>query len=1255
MSKAPNSNDWTCPRCNNVNFASRTKCNRCPTFNPFSAHASAQRNQRHNQRILQPLQDKTEQVMEDEEIRSEFELGFADYNDDWGMKVNPDKLNTLNCLNGHLSAEEDYYRDPRRRPRFTFYAVDEQLPPDAFNLERLLSSQDIRPDDLKKLNGNGIRTAGHVRKTGVDELVKSLGLHSSMRYALNSILDSLPQPSAWARVAKNRVADPFRIRLNKDSTGISPRWTEGNFQVEIEELESKSKEGKSKTYPFRIRVAGFDLDTSMMALRPDQWRPEVAAKWSELLDKAVKGNIKPHLHFREAADDYNTFRKSQAVGLLIREATGQAKNLAHTIRDANELPPYSQSESGVTLLNPGLNFKSRMTVLDRSGVETQRKAVTTGLLCPDISLIRGPPGTGKTTVICEIIQQLAVEQGLRILMVAPTHIAVDNVLERIGLVDGPNFLPGVYPLRHASNSRAVSGHLRMFTWDELSSGLRSRLAQTLESGLNQNLASDKISAIQQDWLTQLRQSVKGRDDEGELHVDIIGHMLKHNVNLVCATTIGISTGGHFEAEDIPFDLVIIDEASKATLGEFLVPGIRAKRWLLVGDEKQLSPHVDQSKIDFILARIIWRHFVWSMNKPDADGKPTGKSTWVHQLTKPAKEQIKEAHIREGVSVSKDGNELVGFFAMRPEIQKMFEKCAVSVRISLEQWFEHRMSNNENLRREHQWRIYSSILNLRADLEDKWSEISYDSQVRKWENTKKKIDDDFIRAVANWERKCHSTKQAHERAVIAYKKRQEEIKNYPTILTKAKEGFQARETTREKEFTEKMLEYESLVDEWDSAEKKTRGPKPKKPTAFKAGKFKSPKEPKELSNPGRYQKPKKPVKQNYPDEPVKRAPSWRRPPPKKPATMQLYNQKTGKWFDAMWDKKERKIKSLPPGENKWKSAPHNSGAIKPWCYDQKYSDSLDRLWRDLVMVADFEYNSGFELLAERLSKNKRKDRIVSLNVQHRMHPKIAAFNSQVVYGNEYHSGSKMVERGFPTRLLGTPLKKDDSLILLDTSLFGKEAMEQLDEGKPGRYVNVAEAKVIVEAIDDLAKDLASIPHPDDRYWEIAVISFYKAQAAAIEKALRVSDVVQSKGRRFVDKKTKSVRIEVNVVDRFQGREADVVLLPMTRANNRGSLGFMTVLNRINVATSRARHRLIIVGNARQLEEMGKKYDARNANDDLESSMTENTAPQNFVSQLINHVQKNGRSLQISLKDLRNDWKDISLVRKPRNGHKKGGRR
>jgi len=213
------------------------------------------------------------------------------------------------------------------------------------------------------------------------------------------------------------------------------------------------------------------------------------------------------------------------------------------------------------------------------------------------------------------------------------------------------------------------------------------------------------------------------------------------------------------------------------------------------------------------------------------------------------------------------------------------------------------------------------LNLRADLEDKWSDISFDSQVRKWQDAKKKIDDDFIREVANWERKCDSTKQAHERAVIAYKERQTAIKEYPKTLAKAKEDFQAKENIREKQFTKKMAEYESLVDEWDSAEKKTRGPKPEKPTAFKAGKFKTPKQPVALSNPGRYQKPKKPNKQAYPEEPKKRPKSWRRPPRNRPKVAKIRVE--GKWVNSMWDWEEKTDVPLPDGWDPRKPAPHTS--------------------------------------------------------------------------------------------------------------------------------------------------------------------------------------------------------------------------------------------------------------------------------------------------------------------------------------------
>ena len=68
---------------------------------------------------------------------SEFGKGFADDHDDWGMKVNPEELNTLHCLNGHLSAEEDYYPDPRRRPYSHFTQLTNSYLPMMPNLRGL--------------------------------------------------------------------------------------------------------------------------------------------------------------------------------------------------------------------------------------------------------------------------------------------------------------------------------------------------------------------------------------------------------------------------------------------------------------------------------------------------------------------------------------------------------------------------------------------------------------------------------------------------------------------------------------------------------------------------------------------------------------------------------------------------------------------------------------------------------------------------------------------------------------------------------------------------------------------------------------------------------------------------------------------------------------------------------------------------------------------------------------------------------------
>jgi hypothetical protein len=90
--------------------------------------------------------------------------------------------------------------------------------------------------------------------------------------------------------------------------------------------------------------------------------------------------------------------------------------------------------------------------------EEQRRAVAGALATPHAFVIQGPPGTGKTTVISEIVRQL-VARGERVLMLAPSHVAVDEVLRRIGRK------PGVRALRLAWEEAKVDEGLRGFLPD----------------------------------------------------------------------------------------------------------------------------------------------------------------------------------------------------------------------------------------------------------------------------------------------------------------------------------------------------------------------------------------------------------------------------------------------------------------------------------------------------------------------------------------------------------------------------------------------------------------------------------------------------------------------------------------------------------------------------------------------------------------------------------------------------------------------
>jgi hypothetical protein len=100
--------------------------------------------------------------------------------------------------------------------------------------------------------------------------------------------------------------------------------------------------------------------------------------------------------------------------------------------------------------------------------EPQRAAVAGALASPHAFLVQGPPGTGKTTVISELIRQL-IDRGERVLMLAPSHVAVDEVLGRVGAE------PGIHALRITWNADRVDAKLHPYLFDRVGRDL-ARLA-----------------------------------------------------------------------------------------------------------------------------------------------------------------------------------------------------------------------------------------------------------------------------------------------------------------------------------------------------------------------------------------------------------------------------------------------------------------------------------------------------------------------------------------------------------------------------------------------------------------------------------------------------------------------------------------------------------------------------------------------------------------------------------------------------------
>lgn len=184
-------------------------------------------------------------------------------------------------------------------------------------------------------------------------------------------------------------------------------------------------------------------------------------------------------------------------------------------------------------------------------------------------------------------------------------------------------------------------------------------------------------------------------------------------------------------------------------------------------------------------------------------------------------------------------------------------------------------------------------------------------------------------------------------------------------------------------------------------------------------------------------------------------------------------------------------------------------------------------------------------------------VTMLEEQYRMNESIMGYSSLVFYENKLKAHESVAKSSL--------FAGDASLLFIDTAGCGfEEKLEGTSSANPD------EAAFVFKHIHLLVNELMQ-NYSVENFPSMAVISPYKQQISLLKEQLDYTEDLQ---------KVKQ-QISVNTIDSFQGQERDVVYISLTRSNDKGEIGFLSDIRRMNVAMTRAKKKLVVIGDSATL--------------------------------------------------------------------------